>query len=123
MGFSFSIKKDRAVNERRNKAIVKFCQSKFENHISIKSFSLLSTDAFIMLVSRRLKKNISDNYNAISVGRFSSTKFGKDSWYFNNSLFCKLLFSLVTNDLLSSLKKNKRITPEQVIGGNTLNLA
>ena len=40
-----------------------------------------------MVVSRRLKNNISANYNNISVGKFSSkTKIGKNSWYFYVSL-------------------------------------
>ena len=35
-----------------NKAIVKFCQSKFENHILTKSFSLLSADTFKQILSK-----------------------------------------------------------------------
>ena len=83
------------MNEKfTNKAIVKFCQSKFENHIptklSVFCQQILSLKrARLVLVSRRLKKNISDNDNAISIDRFSSkTKIWKDSWYFNNSLLC-----------------------------------
>ena len=49
MGFAFSIKKIQPFmnEEPTNKAIATFCQSKFENHIPTKSFSLLSTGTFI----------------------------------------------------------------------------
>ena len=61
-----------------------------------------------MLVSRRLRRRISDSCNAISIGRFSSkTKIGKDSWYFHNSLLCKPDFPSAAKDLLSSEKSQK----------------
>ena len=61
-----------------------------------------------MLASRRLKKNISDNFNAISIDRFSSkTKIGKNSWYFSNSFLCKSDLSSPTKGLFSSLKSQK----------------
>ena len=47
---------------------------------------------------------------------------GKDSWYFDNSLLFKPDFSLATKGLLSSLKIKRKITPQQVIDGNILNL-
>ena len=48
MGFAFLIKKTRAVHEEIiYKKIAKFCLSKFENHILIKIFSLLSIDILI----------------------------------------------------------------------------
>ena len=57
-----------------------------------------------MFVSRRLKKNTSDNYSAVSIDRFSlKTKTGDDSWCFN-SLLCKPDFSSATKDLFSPLK-------------------
>ena len=41
--------------------------------------------------------SFTDHYNAIFIDRFpSQTKIGKDSWYFNNSLFCKPKFSSTT---------------------------
>ena len=55
-------------------------QSKIENHIWAKGFSLLSTGSFIITSKsyRCEKSNISANYNALSADRFSSkTKFGK----------------------------------------------
>ena len=52
MGFAFLIKKNRAVHEWRiyKQVIVKFCKSKFENHISTRSFSFLLTDSFITTI-------------------------------------------------------------------------
>ena len=61
-----------------------------------------------MLVSRRLKKNISHNYNTISINRFSSkTETWSDIWYFNDSILWKPFFSSAANDLLYSLKIQK----------------
>ena len=62
-----------------------------------------------MLVIRRPKKDISDNYNAISIDRFSSKrKIWKDSLSYNNSFLCKLFFSSSSPssqmDLISLLK-------------------
>ena len=58
-----------------------------------------------MLASRRLTKNISDNYNAPSSDRFSSkTKICKTHCMLGNSLLCKLFLTSPTKDLLSSLK-------------------
>ena len=52
------------------------------------------------------KKYMSDNYNDISIDRFSSkSKIGKHSWYFGNSLFCKLDFRLAAKGLFPALKK------------------
>ena len=46
----FAKKTDLLINkETTNKAIVKFCSSKFENHIPAKCFSLLSPDIFIIV--------------------------------------------------------------------------
>ena len=88
------------INEKTtNKALVKFYQSKFENHIPTKRYSLLSTElslqqARLMLASRRLKKNISDNFNAISIDRFSSKlKLGKTHGT-SITLFCVSLICL-----------------------------
>ena len=49
MGFVFSIKKIEPFmsEETASKAIGKFCQSKFENHVLTKRFSFLSTNTFI----------------------------------------------------------------------------
>ena len=91
MGFASSIKRIKPLmnEESKIKAIVKFCPSKFENHNPTKSFScqqmFSSQRARLMLLSRRLKKKISGNYNAISIDRFSSrTKTQNDLWHFNN---------------------------------------
>ena len=67
--------------------------------------------------------SFSDHCNAISIDTLpSKTKIGKDSWYFNSSLLCKSDFSSATKDLLSLPKTQKTTTPQQVAGGNTLNL-
>ena len=100
------------MNEKfTNKAIVKFCQSKFENHIptklSVFCQQILSLKrARLVLVSRRLKKNISDNDNAILLTDFpQKLKFGKTHGilitlsYVNSLFFCS-----ATKYLLSSLK-------------------
>ena len=78
--------------ETANKAIVKFCQSKFENHILIKSFSRLSRDTFITMnkaydCKQNIEEEHSDNYNAFSIDRFSSkNKTWRDSSYINKPL-------------------------------------
>ena len=47
---------------------------------------------------------MSDNYNDISIDRFSSkSKIGKHSWYFGNSLFWKLDFRLAAKGLFPAL--------------------
>ena len=67
--------------------------------------------------------SFSDHCNAISIDTLpSKTKIGKDSWYFNSSLLCKSDFSSGTKDLLSLPKTQKPTTPQQVAGGNTLNV-
>ena len=71
--------------------------------------------------------SFTDHYNAISIDRVpSKTKIGKISWYFNNYLLCKPVFSSATNTFLFLLKqKNKKKTNlhlQQVTGGNTSNL-
>ena len=67
--------------------------------------------------------SFTDLYNAIFVDRFlSKTQIGKDSWDLNNSLLCKLEFSLATKTFLFLLKTQNRTTLQEVIGGKTLNL-
>ena len=67
--------------------------------------------------------SFADYYNAIFIEIFrSKTKFGKDSWYFNNSLLCKSEFSSTTKTFLFLLKTQNTITLHQVTGGKTLNL-
>ena len=90
--------------------------SKFENHITAKRFTFLSTYIFITTsktyACQYKKKNISDNYNDISIDRFSSkTKTGKHSWYFSNSLLCKLDFRSAAKGLFPSLKNQKTVPP------------
>ena len=64
-----------------------------------------------------------DHYNAIFIDRFpSKTNFGKDSWYFNNSLLCKPEFSLTIKTFLSLFKTQNTTTLQQVTGGKILNL-
>ena len=51
--------------------------------------------------------SFTDHYHAIFIDRFSSeTKTGKDSWYCNNSLLCKLEFSSTTNIFFIKNTKN-----------------
>ena len=53
--------------------------------------------------------SFSDHYNALLIDRFSSkTKFGKDLWYFNNSLLEKNDFCSTTKNLLSILKTKRK---------------
>ena len=72
MRFAFLIKNIKPFKNEgiTKKAIIKFYQPKSEKHIPIERFSLLTTDtlqrARLMLVSRRLKKSISDKYNRFS---------------------------------------------------------
>ena len=94
--------------ETTNKAIVKFFLPKFEKSIqqkvSVFCQQILSIQR-LTLVSRRLKKNISNDDKTISFDRTSSeTKITTESWYFNNFLQCKPDFFSVTKDLLTSLK-------------------
>ena len=52
--------------------------------------------------------SFTDHYNAISIDRVpSKTKIGKISWYFNNYLLCKPVFSSATNTFLFLLKQKK----------------
>ena len=45
-----------------------------------------------MLVKRQ-RKDISGNYNFISINKFSlKFEIGKESWYFNNPFLCKSVF-------------------------------
>ena len=71
--------------------------------------------------------SFTDHYNAISIDRVpSKTKIGKISWYFNNYLLCKPVFSSATNTFLFLLKQKNKKKPnlhlQQVTGGNTSNL-
>ena len=67
--------------------------------------------------------SFTDHYDAIFTDRFpSKTKLGKDSWYCNNSLLCKLKFSSTSKIFLFLLKTQKITTLQQVTGGKTLNL-
>ena len=53
--------------------------------------------------------SFSDHYNALLIDRFSSkTKFGKDLWYFNNSLLEKNDFCSTAKNLLSILKTKRK---------------
>ena len=120
MGFAILIKKD-TVHEWRN------CKQSNSQILPVKTWNLLSTYTFITTIRtyacKRLNEIISDNYKKNFVERFSSkTKIGKNSWCFNNSLLSKPDFSSATKRLLSSLKTKTAITPQQVIGGNILNL-
>ena len=68
--------------------------------------------------------SFTDHYNCISIDRLPlKTKIGKVSWYCNNFLFCKLVFSSATKNFLFSLKKQKITILQQGTGGNTLNFA
>ena len=63
--------------ETTNKAIVNFVSQNLKTisrqKVSVFCQQILSLHrGRLMLVSRRLKKNISDNYNTISVDKFSS---------------------------------------------------
>ena len=62
--------------------------------------------------------SFSGHCNVISIDRLPS----KAKRYFNSSLLCKSDFSSATKDLLSLPKTQKTTTPQQVAGGNTLNL-
>ena len=56
------------------------------------------------------------HYNAIFIDRFpSKTEFGKDSWYFNNSLLCKPQFSSATKTFLFFVKTHKKTTSLQQV--------
>ena len=129
-GFAFSVKKELGPlmnEETKNKVIAKSCQSlkilSWQNFSVVCQRVLSLQQARLMLASRRLTKNISDNYNAPSSDTFSSkNKICKTHCMLGNSLLCKLFLTSPTKDLLSSLKI-KIITRQQVIGGNTLNLS
>lgn len=79
---TFSVKKDRAVNECGNH---EQSNSQIWKHILTKNSvfcrQIFSLGPRFMLVSRGLKKNISDHHNAIPIDKFfSKTKTANKSW-------------------------------------------
>ena len=59
--------------------------------------------------------SFTNHYNAISNYRLpSSTKIGKYSWYFNNSLLCKSEVSWATKTFLFLLKTQKKTSTAAV---------
>ena len=53
--------------------------------------------------------SLTDYFNTISIDRLpSKTKFGKNSWYINNSLLCMPEFSSTTENLLFYQKHEKQ---------------
>ena len=105
--------------EITNKAIVRFWQSKHE----IFCQRILSLQPSGLMLVKGWRRTFQITIKQIFIEWFSSkTKIGKNSWCFNNSLLSKPDFSSATKRLLSSLKTKTAITPQQVIGGNILNL-
>ena len=52
--------------------------------------------------------SFTNHYNAISIEKLPlKTKIGKYSWYFNNSLLCKLEVCAATKSFLFLLKTDK----------------
>ena len=64
---------------------------------------------------------LTDRYNAIFTDRFTlKTEIGKDSWYYNNYLLCKLQFFLTT-DFSFYIKNTKHNKSSSKSNFNTLN--
>ena len=61
--------------------------------------------------------SFTEHYNSSFIDRFpSKTKVGKDSWYFNDYLLCKLEVSLTTKTLkMSELARGNRTFSENLI--------